>query len=118
MPGMPDTPRSVAIVLLSAIGDVVHGMPLVTSLKRAWPGARITWVIQPVSHALVEPHPDVDEYVVFDRSRGLRAFRDFRKAVSGRRFEVGDGAASDEDLADCRLFEPGNRAQDGGFPTA
>ena len=88
MPGMPDTPRSVAIVLLSAIGDVVHGMPLATSLKRAWPGARITWVIQPVAHALVEPHPDVDEYVVFDRSRGLRAFRDFRKAVSGRRFDL------------------------------
>jgi len=88
MPGTPDTPRSVAIVLLSAIGDVVHGMPIATSLKRAWPGAWITWVIQPVAHALVEPHPDVDDYVVFDRARGLRGFRDFRAAVAGRRFDL------------------------------
>ena len=88
MPDTPDTPRSVAIVLLSAIGDVVHGMPIATSLKRAWPGARITWVIQPVAHALVEPHPDVDDYVVFDRARGLRGFREFRAGVDGRRFDL------------------------------
>lgn len=85
---MPEAPRSIAVVLLSAIGDVVHGMPIVTSLKRAWPDARITWVIQPVAHALVAPHPDVDEYLVFDRAGGVRAFREFRAAVSGRRFDL------------------------------
>jgi len=85
---MPDAPRSIAIVLLSAIGDVVHGMPIATSLKRAWPDARITWVIQPVAHALVEPHPDVDEYIAFDRSAGPAAFRDFRSTVAGRRFDL------------------------------
>ena len=85
---MPEAPRSIAVVLLSAIGDVVHGMPIVTSLKRAWPDARITWVIQPVAHALVEPHPDVDEYIVFDRAAGLVAFRDFRRQVSGHRFDL------------------------------
>ena len=85
---MPDAPRSIAIVLLSAIGDVVHGMPIVTSLKRAWPGARISWIIQPVAHALVEPHPDVDEFIVFDRASGATAFRDFRRRVAGRRFDL------------------------------
>jgi heptosyltransferase I len=85
---MHEAPRSIAVVLLSAIGDVVHGMPIVTSLKHAWPEARITWIIQPVAHALVEPHPDVDEFIIFDRSRGLRAFREFRRAVAGRRFDL------------------------------
>jgi heptosyltransferase I len=85
---MPEAPRSIAVVLLSAIGDVVHGMPIVTSLKRAWPDARITWVIQPLAHALVEPHPDVDEFIVFDRSAGPAAFRDFRRRVAGRRFDL------------------------------
>ena len=85
---MPQAPRSIAVVLLSAIGDVVHGMPIVTSLKQAWPEARITWVIQPVAHALVEPHPDVDEYIVFDRAAGARGFRDFRSRVAGRRFDL------------------------------
>ncbi len=85
---MPEAPRSIAVVLLSAIGDVVHGMPIVTSLKRTWPEARITWVVQPVAHALVEPHPDVDEHVVFDRAAGPAAFRDFRTRVAGRRFDL------------------------------
>ncbi len=85
---MPEAPRSIAVVLLSAIGDVVHGMPVVTSLKRAWPDARITWVIQPVAHALVEPHPDVDEFIVFDRAAGLAGFREFRSTVAGRRFDL------------------------------
>lgn len=81
-------PRSVAIVLLSAIGDVVHGMPVATSLKRAWPDARISWVIQPTAHALVAPHPDVDEFLTFDRSRGAAAFADFRRRVRGRQFDL------------------------------
>jgi heptosyltransferase I len=85
---MHEAPRSLAVVLLSAIGDVVHGMPIVTSLKHAWPEARITWIIQPVAHALVEPHPDVDEFIIFDRSRGLKAFGEFRRAVTGQQFDL------------------------------
>jgi heptosyltransferase I len=85
---MPEAPRSIAIVLLSAIGDVVHGMPVATSLKAAWPEARVTWIIQPLAHGLVEPHPDVDEFIVFDRSAGIKAFRDFRHATAGRSFDL------------------------------
>lgn len=81
-------PRSVAIVLLSAIGDVVHGMPVAASLRRAWPGTRITWLAQPVGGTLVEPSPDVDEVLRFDRSAGLRGFLDVRRDVAGRRFDL------------------------------
>ncbi|MFO7588436.1 MAG: glycosyltransferase family 9 protein [Gemmatimonadota bacterium] len=84
-------PRSVAIVLLSAIGDVVKGMPVATSLRRAWPEARISWVIQPVSAPLVRPHPDVDELLVFERrrrARGIAPFLDFRRRVAGRSFDL------------------------------
>lgn len=41
-------PRDIAIVMLSALGDAVHVLPVVSALDRAWPDARITWVIQPV----------------------------------------------------------------------
>lgn len=89
----PDAPppRSVAIMLMSAIGDVVKGLPVATSLKRAWPDARITWVIQPVSVPLVRPHPHVDELLEFGRRRGLRGiapFLEFRRRVAGRSFDL------------------------------
>ena len=84
-------PRRVAVVLLSAIGDVVHGMPVVTSLAEAWPEARIEWIIQPGPRALVQPHPDVAEFVPFTRLKGPAAFAelaDFRRRVAGRRYDL------------------------------
>jgi heptosyltransferase I len=38
-------PREILIVMLSALGDAVHVLPVVNALKRAWPESRITWVI-------------------------------------------------------------------------
>ncbi len=84
-------PESVVIVLLSAIGDVVHGMPIATSLRCAWPDTRIHWVIQPVGHGLVAPHPAVDEFHLFDRSAGLSGFADLRRKLGGQRFDLAIG---------------------------
>jgi heptosyltransferase I len=78
----------VAIVMMSAIGDAVHTLPVVNSLRAAAPGIHLTWVIQPGPHALVAGHPAVDEFVVFDRKRGWRAFADLRRALAGRRFDL------------------------------
>ncbi|HSJ05210.1 MAG TPA: glycosyltransferase family 9 protein [Longimicrobiales bacterium] len=84
-------PREIAIVMLSALGDAVHVLPVVNALKRAWPGSRITWIIQPVPHALVAGHENVDEFIVFRRRRGaqgLKSFRDISGALRGRRFDL------------------------------
>lgn len=86
--GSGESPRSIALVLLSAIGDAVHALPVVSSLRRAWPDSRITWVVQPAAHELVGGHPDVDEFVQFQRARGARAFIDFRRTTKGRRFDL------------------------------
>lgn len=70
--------RSVCIVMMSAIGDAVHVLPVVNALKRAWPDTRISWIIQPIAKTLVEGHPAVDEFIVFERiERGLRSWASF-----------------------------------------
>lgn len=81
-------PRSLALVRLSAIGDCVHVLPVVASLRRAWPECRITWVIQPVPHELMRGRPDVDDFLLFRRSRGARAYLELRRAARGRRFDL------------------------------
>jgi heptosyltransferase I len=78
----------IAIVMMSAIGDAVHTLPVVNSLRAAAPDCRITWIIQPGPHALVANHPAVDEFVVFDRKAGWRAYRDVRRATAGTRFDL------------------------------
>lgn len=84
-------PREICIVMLSAIGDAVHVLPLATALKRAWPETRITWVIQPVPWLMVRDHPAIDEFIVFRRRRGLQAwvgFHELMKEMRGRQFDL------------------------------
>ncbi len=73
---------------MSAIGDVVHGLPVVASLAKAWPGCRITWIIQPLPFELVGGHPAVSEYLLFDRHGGVAAYRSIRRLTRGKRFDV------------------------------
>ena len=84
-------PREIAIVMLSALGDAVHVLPVVNAIKRKWPESRITWVIQPVPMQLVKNHENVDEFIVFHRRRGkaaLQSYRELRQALRGRHFDL------------------------------
>lgn len=94
-PGVPTTPPlppvrldRIGIVMMSAVGDAVHVMPVIHALKAHAPQARITWVLQPGPATLVRGHPLVDDIVLFDRSRGWRAFLETRAALATRAFDV------------------------------
>ncbi len=78
MPSFQQPPAEICVVMLSALGDAVHVLPVVNALKRAWPTTRITWVIQPVPYLLVRDHPAVDRFILFRRRKGLGAWRSFR----------------------------------------
>jgi heptosyltransferase I len=68
--------------MLSAIGDAVHVLPVANALRRAAPGMKLTWVIQPVPYRLVHNHPAVNEFIIFPRRRGLKSIGGFLKARS------------------------------------
>lgn len=85
---MVSVPDRVCIVMMSAVGDAVHVLPVINALKRANPATRITWVLQPAAAALVRGHRSVDEIILFDRSRGWKAFADVRKELSSRPFDL------------------------------
>jgi heptosyltransferase I len=81
------SPR-IGIVMMSAVGDAVHVLPLLTALKRERPDARTTWVLQPGAASLVRGHHAVDEIIEFDRARGWRAYPAVRAALANRPFDV------------------------------
>jgi heptosyltransferase I len=86
-----EPPREILIVMLSALGDAVHVLPVLNALKRQWPESRITWLLQPVPHQLVAGHENVDEFILFHRRRGAEAWRSFTEASSAlgtRRFDL------------------------------
>ncbi len=73
---------------MSAVGDAVHVMPIIHAIKAQAPASRITWVLQPGPATLVRGHPLVDDIVLFDRSKGWKAFVDTRRELASRRFDV------------------------------
>jgi heptosyltransferase I len=74
----------VCIVMMSAVGDAVHVLPVINALKRHHPRCHVTWVLQPGPATLVRGHPQVDDIVVFERGNGTRAFVDVRRELRRR----------------------------------
>ena len=62
---------AILIIKLSAIGDVVHSLPLLEVLRGRFPSARIDWVIEEAASGIVDGHPDLDELIVFPRKSWL-----------------------------------------------
>src|SRR5579862_5801273 len=58
----------ILVVRLGAMGDVIHALPAVATLKAAFPNAHVTWVIKPRWMPLIEGNPNVDAIVPFERS--------------------------------------------------
>jgi heptosyltransferase I len=78
----------VAVVMMSAVGDAVHALSVVSALKRHAPGLHLTWILQPLPATLVRGHSAIDEIVELDPRRGARAFADFGRRMRRRRFDL------------------------------
>lgn len=78
--------RSILVIKLRAIGDVLLSTIVLRNLRAAFPGARIVFLTEPPARDVVARHPDVDEVIVHDRAAltGLRLIR----AVRRRRFDL------------------------------
>lgn len=66
----------ILVVRLSSMGDVIHALPAVATLKHGFPGSTLSWLVQPRWAPLIEGNPYVDRAVLFDRRR----FRSWREA--------------------------------------
>jgi heptosyltransferase I len=80
-------PRSVCILRLSALGDTCHVIPLIRTLQHAWPSTRLTWIIGRPEARLMSLLEDV-ELIVVDKRSGFSAWRDLRKQLRERQFDV------------------------------
>ncbi len=99
MHSLPAVDR-VLVIRLGAVGDVVRTLPAVSILRRAWPAARLSWLVEPAAQSAVEGQPWVDEVLVFPRPalrdalgalrvvRAARVFASFAAELRARRFEL------------------------------
>lgn len=85
------------IVLLkpSALGDIIHSLPVLTALRHCYPHAHITWVVNTTYAPLLDGHRDLDDILPFDRGasqRGwvtaVRSGLGFLRELRRRRFDL------------------------------
>jgi len=84
---LPEPPRSICLLRLSAIGDTCHVVPIVRTLQHAWPETRITWIIGKVEARLMSLLDGV-EFITVDKKAGFRARRELRASLRDREFDV------------------------------
>jgi len=76
----------ILVVRLSSMGDVIHALPAVASLKHSLPHSRLTWVVRPRWLPLLEGNPFVDEVIPFERS--LKGVLETRRKLREQRFDL------------------------------
>ncbi len=55
----------ILIIRLSALGDVVHTLPVAAAIKRYKPEAKITWIVEKLAAPLLQNNPAVDRLIIF-----------------------------------------------------
>ncbi len=91
---------NILIVKLSAIGDVIHTLPSLSALRRLYPAAHITWVVEEAAADLILGHPHLDEVLVSRRkswikdikagkvAATLQEVRSFVRRLRSRRYDL------------------------------
>src|SRR3954468_9231139 len=93
---LSDYPASrIALIKPSALGDIVHSLPVLSALRRRYPEAHITWVVNRGYEPLLRGHPDLTDTLPLDRRAaraGWRAaavtYARFFRELRRRRFDL------------------------------
>src|SRR5260370_4807922 len=89
------TAQRIGLIKPSALGDIVHALPVLTALRRRFPDAHITWVVNRAYEPLLVGHPHLDATLPFDRAaaRGglftaARTFYRFCRVLRSQQFDL------------------------------
>ena len=78
----------IALIKPSALGDIVHSLPVLHALRVKYSSAHITWVVNRSYAALLDGHPDLSEVLPFDRRGGALTFFKLAHELFRRRFDL------------------------------
>lgn len=74
------TPERLLIIRPSSLGDVVRTVPVLVSLRRAYPKAQIDWLVNDAFLPAVQHHPDLSRAIPFPRKKVGEQVRHLRLA--------------------------------------
>ncbi|SMF59533.1 heptosyltransferase-1 [Alteromonadaceae bacterium Bs31] len=92
--------KSILVVRLSHVTDVVLASPVASLMKQHAANVRLTWVVQDKYASLMSSHPDIDQLIVWDKTRWqsllkqgklfklLREIRSFRQQLRQHSYDI------------------------------
>jgi heptosyltransferase-1 len=63
---------NILIVKLSSLGDVIQAMPAICALRRGYPSAHITWIVEEYAGEILLDHPSIDRVLILSRRNWLK----------------------------------------------
>jgi len=63
---------NILIVKLSAIGDVIHTLPALNAVRKKYPDAHITWLVEEAAYSIIKGHKALDRIIVSKRKTWLK----------------------------------------------
>ncbi len=91
---MSEELKNILIVKLSAIGDVIHALPVSYAIKETFPNAKITWVVEPPAYDLLKMNPCVDKIILFEKKKFktfggfFEKFFPFKKEIQAENYDA------------------------------
>jgi len=81
------TANRILVIRLGAMGDIIHTLPAVASLKHSYPGSHLTWAVEQKWAALLEDNPFVDRVVCLRRG-SLDGWRESWRELRANHYDL------------------------------
>lgn len=86
--------KNILVVKLSAIGDVIHALPVSYAIKESFPDSHLTWVVEPPAYDILRDNPYIDEILIFEKKKFksiggfLSNFGPFKEQLCRRKYDA------------------------------
>ena len=80
--------KKILIVKMSAIGDVIHTLPALNAIRKQFPDARITWLVEEAAADIVLGHKALDRIIVSKRKQWIKELFSLKCGHAIKTFEV------------------------------
>ncbi len=89
--------KKILIIKPSALGDIVHALPVLNGLRDSFPDTKIDWFVRKEFVPLIDNHPWIDDLVIFDRKQmgqwwknrqAMGKFRELLKKLNSPNYDI------------------------------
>jgi heptosyltransferase I len=84
---IPTNIKSICILRLSAIGDVLMALPAIFAIQKKYPKAQITWIISKSESTILKNIPNIN-FIVFDKKEMFKELFRLNKELKNSKFDV------------------------------